>query len=129
MSNLREEKGYTYGINSSVISSEIKGDAESDALNEIYKEIATLKENLISDEELNTVKNYMLGSLLKSIDGPFLVAEQLKLFKLKGLELDYLNKFHEMIQNVTATQLLDCAIKYLDINSLSEVVVGNGGNK
>ena len=59
----------------------------------------------------------------------FLVAEQLKLFKLKGLELDYLNKFYEMIQNVTAAQLLDCAIKYLDINSLSEVVVGNGGNK
>ena len=139
MSNLREDKGYTYGINSSVISyelaaffvisSEIKGDAESDALNEIYKEISTLRENLLSDEELNTVKNYMLGSLLKSIDGPFLVAEQLKLFKLKGLELDYLNKFYEMIQNVTAAQLLDCAIKYLDINSLSEVVVGNGGNK
>ena len=139
MSNIREEKGYTYGINSLVISyelatffvisSEIKGDVEADALQEIYKEISKLRENLISEEELNTVKSYMLGSILKSIDGPFLVAEQLKLFKLKGKGLDYLNEFCEMIKTVTAEQLKECAIKHLDIDSLSEVVVGNRGNK
>ena len=112
-----------------VISSEIKGDVEADALQEIYKEISKLRENLISEEELNTVKSYMLGSILKSIDGPFLVAEQLKLFKLKGKGLDYLNEFCEMIKTVTAEQLKECAIKHLDIDSLSEVVVGNRGNK
>ena len=139
MSNIREEKGYTYGINSLVISyelatffvisSEIKGDVEADALQEIYKEISKLRENLISEDELDTVKSYMLGSILKSIDGPFLVAEQLKLFKLKGKGLDYLNEFCEMIKTVTAEQLKECAIKHLDIDSLSEVVVGNRGNK
>ena len=139
MSNIREEKGYTYGINSLVISyelatffvisSEIKGDVEADALQEIYREISKLRENLISEEELDTVKSYMLGSILKSIDGPFLVAEQLKLFKLKGKGLDYLNEFCEMIKTVTAEQLKECAIKHLDIDSLSEVVVGNRGNK
>ena len=82
MSNIREEKGYTYGINSLVISyelatffvisSEVKGDVEADALQEIYKEISKLRENLISEDELDTVKSYMLGSILKSIDGPFL---------------------------------------------------------
>ena len=139
MSNIREEKGYTYGINSLiisyelatffVISSEIKGDVEANALKEIYKEIDHLREILIPEVELNTVKNYMLGSILKSIDGPFLVAEQLKLFKLKGIGLNYLNEFCELIQEVTAEQILECAIKHLDINSLSEVVVGNRGNK
>ena len=139
MSNIREDKGYTYGINSSVISyelatffvisTEIKGDVENDALNEIYKEIRLLAKELITDDELNTVKNYMLGSLLKVIDGPFLVAEQYKLFKLRGFDLDYLNKFYEMIQKVTSVQLMSCAKKHLDPHSLSEVVVGNGGNK
>ncbi len=139
MSNLREEKGYTYGISSSVISyelatffvisSEVKGDAEKDALNEIYKEIRLITEELIADSELDTVKNYMLGSLLKVIDGPFLVAEQFKLFNLRDLDLDYLNKYSEMIQNVSSVQLLNCAKKHLNPVSLSEIVVGGRGNK
>ncbi len=138
MSNIREDKGFTYGINSSIISykhaifiiisTEVKAEVTVSALKEIYKEISILKKDLILEKELVKVKSYISGSLLRMIDGPFLIAEQYKLLNLKGYELKFLLKFYNSIQKVTADQLLECANKYLDKKSLSEVVVGKLDN-
>jgi zinc protease len=81
MSNIREDKGYTYGIGSGVvsmndvgyfvISTEVGVDVCASALNEIYFELKRLREELVSDDELDLVKNYMLGTLLRSAEGAF----------------------------------------------------------
>ena len=139
MSNLREEKGLTYGINSSiinydyvsfiVISSTVKGESTSMALKEIYKEIKKLSTQLIENEELELVKNYISGSLMRTIDGPFLIAEQYKMLNHKGKKLDYLEYFNASIQNISAENLIECAQKYFIVDSFSEVVVGCQSNK
>ncbi|HRP60718.1 MAG TPA: pitrilysin family protein, partial [Vicingus sp.] len=95
MKNIREEKGYTYGISSGIvslqhggffyISTEVGADVTKDALKEIYKEIELLKTEKITSEELALVKNYLLGKLLKSCDGPFNMAELFENVHFYGL--------------------------------------------
>src|ERR1700709_917532 len=79
MSNIREDKGYTYGIGSAVVSllhggyffiaAETGVKVTAPAITEIYKEIDRLKTEIIPDDELAMVKNYMSGSFLRSVDG------------------------------------------------------------
>jgi len=138
MGNLREEKGLTYGVNSSlinydgatfmVISTTVKGDATRIALNEIYKEIALLTCDLIPENELKTVKNYISGSMMKTIDGPFLVAEQYKLLNHKGEKLSHLQDFYAAVNKCSSEELLQIAKKYFSVSSFSELVVGPSSN-
>ena len=84
MKNIREDKGYTYGIGSGIlslkeagyffISTEVGSDVTKAALTEIYKEIETIRTIEITEQELELVKNYLLGQLLSSCDGPFNMA-------------------------------------------------------
>ena len=74
MSNIREDKGYTYGIHSHVqnhihtsalvVSTEAGRDVCEATIDEIYKEMAILCNEPIADEEMDLVRNYMIGSLL-----------------------------------------------------------------
>ena len=74
MANIREDKGYTYGIGSGLnnlvqsgyffISTEVGADVTKETLKEIYKEIALLREKPVDKLELETVRNYILGNFL-----------------------------------------------------------------
>ncbi|MFB6305934.1 MAG: M16 family metallopeptidase, partial [Flavobacteriales bacterium] len=84
MSNLREEKGYTYGVGSGIssynggayffITSEVGKDVEGKAIEEVYKELKRLRSEEVKKEELDLIKNYMLGDFMKRADGPFAMA-------------------------------------------------------
>lgn len=134
MANIREDKGYTYGIGSGLtsllnggyfyISTEVGADVTQKALDEIYKEINILRTDLISEEELTTVKNYILGQLLRSIDGPFALADKFKNAWMFGLDYTYYDNYFNAIQNVTSNQLRDIANKYLQEKDLIECVAG-----
>ncbi len=134
MSNIREDKGYTYGIGAGIvayendgwfyISTEVGTDVTSDALIEIYKEVALLRDELIAEDELNLVKNYMLGTLLKSFDGPFERIERFKALHLYHLSDDYYDRYTAAIREVSAIELRDLARKWLQEESLIELVVG-----
>lgn len=134
MSNIREEKGYTYGIGSFVlslkragyfcISTEVKAEVTEDAVTEIYKEIESLRTQLIPEEELTLVKNFLLGELLKSVDGPFEIADRWKGIILDGLGSDYFKNIVESIKEIEPQQIKELAEKYLRKEDLIEVVVG-----
>lgn len=134
MSNIREDKGYTYGIGAGIvayendgwfyISTEVGADVTADALMEIYKEVALLRDELIPEDELSLVKNYMLGTLLKSFDGPFERIERFKALHLYHLGDDYYNRYTEAIRKVDAHQLRELARKWLAEADLLELVVG-----
>lgn len=134
MANIREEKGYTYGIGSAVqsflhdgffyIATEVGKDVLKDALKEIYHEIEVLQQEPIDENELQVVKNYMIGSLLKDFDGPF---EQLDCFKSvyrSGLTLEFYNKYVEEIKQVSAKELQELALRYLNPQQMVEISVG-----
>jgi len=135
MKNLREEKGLTYGIYSAMesfiddgcffIETEINNELRDRGLTEIYREIAVLRTELISDSELHLAKNYLLGSFLRSIDGPFSLAERQKILIDFGYGYDYYYEFINMINRITSIELRDLANTYLKEEDLSEIVVGH----
>lgn len=134
MSNIREDKGYTYGIGSGIvsfqsagyffISTEVGVDVCSAAVDEIYKEIKRLREERISESELQLVRNYMLGTFLSSIDGPFALADRFKGIEFYGLDYSYYDNYIQTIKTVSSSALMDLANNYLQEKDLLELVVG-----
>jgi len=103
MTNIREDKGYTYGISSSnmslqeagifVISASSGKDVYEKAIIEIYKELKILRTELVSEEELDRVRNYLTGSFAKMFDGVFSKSNILKAMLPYNLNLDYYQKY------------------------------------
>ncbi|MBA3681502.1 MAG: insulinase family protein [Bacteroidetes bacterium] len=134
MANIREDKGYTYGIGSGLasfvnggyfaISTEVGADVTKQTLEEIYKELNTLRTDLVSDNELETVRNYILGHFLRSVDGPFSLADKFKSIWEFGLGYDYFENYFNAVKTVTPKELRDLANKYLKEEDLIECVVG-----
>ena len=134
MSNIREDKGYTYGIGSAIvsledsgyffISTEVGADVSNAATEEIYKEINLLINETVSDEELSLVKNYLAGTLLRSLDGPFALAEKFKSAHTFGFDMNYYNNMLKHIHAITPARIQQLAKTYLQTDSLTEVVVG-----
>ena len=133
MSNIREDKGYTYGIHSYVqnhvhdsawmISTEAGKDVCEAAINEIYKEMGILREELVDDEELLLVRNYMMGSILGDLDGPFQIIARWKNIILNGLDENYFYNSINTIKSITAEELQALAQKYFKPEEFYELVV------
>ncbi|RDC55600.1 insulinase family protein [Pedobacter chinensis] len=134
MNNIREDKGYTYGIGSGIsslqdagylfIATEVGAEVCADAIVEIYKEIDLLKTTLIGDEELTLVKNYMLGSMLGSLENVFSHADKFKNIHFFGLDYSYYDNYIQKVKSITAEEIKELANKYLIIEDFTEVVVG-----
>ncbi len=134
MKNIREEKGLTYGIYSAIeaypfdacwyIDTEMNNGLSETGIKEIFKELARLRNELIGEKELKTAKNYLLGSFLRSIDGPFSLADRFKILKDFDLEYKYFYEFIEIIKNTTAERLKELANLYLKEEDLTRVIVG-----
>jgi predicted Zn-dependent peptidase len=133
MSNIREEKGYTYGIYSYlenhiqesawVISTEAGRDVCEATITEVYKEMEELRNELVDDEELLLVRNYMIGSILGDLDGPFHIINRWKTIILNGLPQDFFYKQIDTIKTVSAEELKQLANKYLLPEKFYELVV------
>ena len=79
---------------------------------------------MIPEEELDLVKNYLMGTYLKSLDGPFALADKYIGIKVYGLEYDYYDQYLDTLKTITPEDLLVLAQKYLDPDSLYELVIG-----
>ena len=134
MSNIREDKGYTYGIGSGLIlnlasttfliSTEVNAEHTEDTINEIKMEINRLQNDKIPDMELRRVKNYMIGAYLKKSDGPFNVCDQFKSYLIHGIDLSYNDSYLSEIQEVNPENVRDLAVKFLNFDDQLQVVVG-----
>jgi zinc protease len=133
MSNIREEKGYTYGIYSSLspymqdgaltIHTEVGRDVIEPAIKEIYHEMNLLCEEPADTEELLLVKNYLLGNLLGDLDGPFQIIQRWRTLILNGLTIEHFNRNIAIYKSVTAEELQALAQKYFRADDYYEVVV------
>jgi predicted Zn-dependent peptidase len=133
MSNIREEKGYTYGIYSYlenhiqqsawIISTEAGRDVCEATIAEVYKEMEILRNELVDDEELLLVRNYMMGSILGDLDGPFHIISRWKNIILNGLDENYFDDQINTIRKVSAKELQELANKYLVGEKFYELVV------
>ena len=133
MSNIREDKGYTYGINSYIqnhihetawlISTEAGRDVAEATITEIYREMALLRDELIDSKELDLVRNYMIGSLLGDLDGPFQIIARWKNYILNNIDASYFYNSLQTIRTVSAEELQELAKKYLSPDDFYELLV------
>jgi len=134
MRNIREDKGYTYGIFSRVvplkhtsyllIATEVIQAFAQATCQEIAQEIKTLQTVPVPEEELKTLQNYMLGTFLSEINDPFSMMEKFKAAYLHGLDQAYYERLYDTIRHISAPQIRTLANEYLSTDSLSQVIVG-----
>jgi len=133
MRNIREDKGYTYGIHSTatpyqhggclIVSTEAGRDVAEAAVKETYHEMEVLCNEPAPDDELLLVKNYLLGSLLADLDGPFSILYRWRTLILNGFTEDYFNDNVRIYKTVTAKELQALAQKYYKPEEFYEVIV------
>ena len=134
MQNLREDKGYTYSVYSSVetlkndgyfyIFTDVNNELKDAALNEIYQELERLQNEFVDKKELEMVRNYSLGMLLNSVDGVFNVSSVIKEVIEDELDFDFFESFVQKTKTITADEVQQIARKYFKKDNLWEVVVG-----
>jgi len=134
MTNIREEKGYTYNIYSSLdpmrydgaffITTETGTEFLKDTIREIYEEIDILCEEPIESDELEMVRNYLLGGFLNMLDGPFNVADIVKTVIIEDLPSDYFQQIVQSVRQIGPADLQSLAQQYFQPADLWEVSVG-----
>ncbi len=134
MKNIREEKGFTYGISSNIasfrragflmIGTDVKREFTQQTLDEIRKEIRILRTQPVPAHELETVKNYMAGEFVGSLNTPFEIADRYKTILLDDLPADFLTGYIARVRAVTTDDILEMATIYLAESTLSEIIVG-----
>lgn len=132
--NIREDKGYTYGIYSAMVSLEHDGyfaiatdvaaQYTNETVAEVKHEIIRMQKELVTNEELNVVKNMIVGELMRILDGPFGIADVVIENLQSNMDADYLNGFLQEVLEITPQRIQDLAVKYLDSNTFSTVIVG-----
>ncbi|EPR67954.1 M16 family metallopeptidase [Cyclobacterium qasimii] len=134
--NIREEKGYTYGINSFLgelngneywmTVADVKGGYGEAVIQEVYKEIERLKTEPVAAGELEIIKNYLAGSLLSNFSSPFDQMNHFQQVHFQGLNFDYYTRLLEYITHFDGTDIMTMANKYFDQKDMLEVIVGAG---
>jgi len=134
MSNLREEKGLTYGIHASVVSfvrdaifmihAEVTAEKTDEAIKEIFYEMQRLRDELVPESELEPLRSFLLGRMLEDFDGPFARAQSFSSLYEAELEVSYFDKIIYAIKNTTPEQIRDLARKYLDPETMYTVAAG-----
>lgn len=135
MKNIREEKGYTYGIGCSIehllfsdiiaIGSDIKKGCYQQVLEEIKKEIDRLRNEPISDSELTLFRNYLMGTILECYGNPLMTTMVFASGIRIGTDHIFHRKKQEAIMSITASDLQDIANKYLNFDNFFISVVGD----
>ncbi len=133
MSNIREEKGYTYGISSYLqnniqqsawmISTEAGTDVCDATIKEVYKEMKILREEIVDEEELLLVRNYLIGTILGDMDGPFQIIARWKNILLNDLNESYFYESINVIKNISAEEIKEIAEKYFVEEDFYELIV------
>lgn len=134
MQNIREDKGLTYDIYSSVdcmrtdgyfmISAEVDNKSVDQTLSEIRIELKKLAEEPVELEELELVRNYIKGNLLNIMNGPINSVELIRLLSIYGLDKTFYDDFLQGIDAIDAQKINMLAGKYLDFDGLSLIICG-----
>lgn len=134
MTNIREEKGYTYGIGAHlfslrnegylVITTEVDKRYEQATLDEIFRELIKLKKEPVTREELERVQQYLLGDFLRDLDGPFALGQAFLNIHEFGLDYGFYEKYYQTILNISPEKLKQLAEVYLQEDLFYTVVSG-----
>ncbi|MDX9882889.1 MAG: pitrilysin family protein [Prolixibacteraceae bacterium] len=134
MLNIREEKGYTYGIGAYVmtlkeaaylvISTEVGSEYTDATIAEINRELKRLQDEPVPDDELATVKSFLMGEFLRDFDGPFALANSFKAINDFGLDYDFYDRYLTVLNEIRPKELQRLACDYLPLIHMYTVIAG-----
>lgn len=134
MSNIREDKGYTYGIGSYlgenqsngyfVIATEVGNEFLADTLLQIKLEIERMRTELVPQDELSLVKNYLSGQFLRSADGPFAMMDLFSMAEIRGLDYSFYKNALRTIEGITSAEIMETASIHLNSEEMLIVTAG-----
>lgn len=133
--NIREDKGYTYGIRSSLspdryigsfsTSASVRNQVTDSTITEILKEMKRLQTEKVSEEELSLVKNVLTGQFARGLESPQTIARNALNIARYDLPMDYYQTYLSRLEKLTAEDIQAAAKKYLNPDQLQIVIVGN----
>ncbi len=133
MQNIREKKGYTYGIYSQLvpfkgatlwmIASDLKVGKAEESILAVHKEIERLKSELAPIQEIEILKNYLKGQLISSFDSVFSLGYLYVNLHIHSLDMGYYHRLYSAIDSTTPFSIQATASKYFENQGLHEVVV------
>ncbi len=137
MKNLREEKGYTYGIYSGwnsylytgafAVQCDVGNEYIEDTLFQVKKEISTLISAGVTADELDLVKNYKLGQSINQRETPSQINRTLRFALIYGISFAQLDQKYETFKALKPDDISELAAKYIQPDKLIEVVCGKKG--
>ena len=133
--NLREEKGYTYGVYSQFggskfrgtwgVTSSVRTDVTGDAMKELMYEFKRIRDEKVPAEELENAKRALIGSFALSLEQPQSLLQNIITQKLYDLPADYWDTYPQKVAAITAEDVQRAARKYVDLEHLQIVAVGD----
>jgi zinc protease len=132
--NLREEKGWTYGVRSGfsagrepggwLVETAVGGEVTDDAVREIHAEMRRMTEETVPAEELRRAKDALALSLPRAFETPGRVASRMATLEAYGLPHDYWERFAERVEEITPEDVLRVAREHFDPTRVVTVTVG-----
>lgn len=133
--NIREEKGYTYGINSGfsaswyfnhfTASTNVRSEVTGAALEEILKEFRDVRDRPVPADELDGARRAMVGSFALSLESSSSLLSRATQLKEYNLPADYWDKYPAAVMKLTAEQVRQTARKYVPVDNIQIVAVGD----
>ncbi len=134
MKELREEKGYTYGVHAGLVSNsklgvmtirtEVGKEFREESLGIIEKEIENLVAHPPLEDEILKVRRYMQGQILEAADGVMSQQELWKSAWQLGLPEGHFENFYSKLNSLDTHQVLALANKYLKGRDLTKIIIG-----
>lgn len=133
--NLREVHGYTYGARSFfdtrtlpgpfAILTEVRTEVTVRAAEEIVSELTRITADVVTEEELRMVKNYMIGNFPLQLETPQQIAARIAMIVLYGLDRDYYSTYRDKLAALTVEELYRVSRDYIRPSDLVIVASGN----
>jgi len=133
--NIREDKGYTYGIstgfsashyyNHFVTATNVRTEVTGPALEELLKEFRDIRDRIVPADELENAKRALVASFALSTESPATALRNAVTIKEYGLPADYWDTYSEKIAAVTAADVQRVARKYIPVDNVQIVAVGD----
>jgi len=134
MRNIREEKGYTYGIHAVAgafknigyitIMTDTANIYREATVSEIWKEVKRMREEEVDATEMAMVRNHIMGEIARMFDGPFAVAEAIRGIIDYDAGQDYYSRLAETVSSITPGKIKDLCNTYFNTDDAFEIIAG-----
>ncbi|GMQ24926.1 pitrilysin family protein [Algoriphagus sp. oki45] len=132
--NIREDKGHTYGISSSLgeidnypywtIAADVQKQYKQEVMDEIKKEIDLLASQKLGSDELELVRNYLIGQMVGRFSTSFDCVDRFKSVHFSGLDFSFYRRKMEFLREFNAGEILEKGNKYFTKCPIIEITVG-----